>query len=130
MPSRENLSKKLNWLGVLKKFNASDGRLKDITSDNVRGLLSLYEASYLAIPWEDTLEEVGLSALMINGQGTPFDQSLQTPLHWKALRLGARKSIDLYELEDKRNTALLELAKFDYNLVQSIYQGDLIELLR
>lgn len=135
---KENLSTniELNWPDVFQKFNAPDGRLKDTTSDDVRGLLSLYEASYLAILGEDALEEVGLSALnrlnalVINDQGMSFDQSLQTPLHWTALRLGARKFIGQYELEDKRNTALLELAKLDYNLVQSIYQRDLIELSR
>ncbi|KAK4846036.1 hypothetical protein QYF36_012296 [Acer negundo] len=61
-------------------------------------------------------------------------QSLEIPLHWRMPRFEALKFIYLYTktdlVDDHNSLVLLELAKLDYNLVQSIHQQELKELSR
>lgn len=108
------------------------------------GLLSLYEASHLGMPGEEedhVLEEAKSFSTRNLRQliGTLEDdnllkqiveQSLETPLNWRMPRIEARNFIDIYERDNSKNLALLELAKLDYNLVQSVYQMEIKELSR
>ena len=57
-------------------------------------------------------------------------QSLEIPLYWRMPRVEARNFIDVYQKDNTKNLTLLELAKLDYNLVQSVYQQELKELER
>ena len=111
----------------------------DGISQDIAGLLSLYEASHLGVEGEDDLEEarrfstMHLKGLVGNLEGDLADQvqqSLEVPLHWRMPRLEARNFIDIYQRRNTKNSALLELAKLDYNLVQSVYQKELKELTR
>ncbi|KAL6136846.1 hypothetical protein ACLB2K_062141 [Fragaria x ananassa] len=58
------------------------------------------------------------------------EQSLETPVHWRMPRIEALNFISMYERDDSRNLVLLELAKLDYNLVQSVHQNEIKELSR
>ncbi|GMN70284.1 hypothetical protein TIFTF001_039340 [Ficus carica] len=51
--------------------------------------------------------------------------SLELPLPWQMLRLEIRWFIDVYERKKDMNSSLLELAKLDFNIVQSTHQEDL-----
>ncbi|XP_038901092.1 terpene synthase 10-like isoform X2 [Benincasa hispida] len=51
--------------------------------------------------------------------------ALKLPLHWRTQRLEARWFIEIYERKRTLNPILLEIAKLDFNMVQSIYQEDL-----
>ncbi|WJZ99522.1 hypothetical protein VitviT2T_017960 [Vitis vinifera] len=124
---------------VFDKFRSKDGRFMDGISQDIAGLLSLYEASHLGVEGEDDLEEarrfstMHLKGLVGNLEGDLADQvqqSLEVPLHWRMPRLEARNFIDIYQRRNTKNSALLELAKLDYNLVQSVYQKELKELTR
>ncbi|XP_008230161.2 PREDICTED: probable terpene synthase 9 [Prunus mume] len=129
---------------VFNKFRSRDGSFKDSLSKDVEGLLSLYEASHLGMPGEEednVLEEAKSFSTKNLRQlvGTLEDdnllkqiveQSLETPLHWRMPRIEARNFIDIYERDNSKNLALLELAKLDYNLVQSVYQMEIKELSR
>ncbi|KAF7140217.1 hypothetical protein RHSIM_Rhsim06G0155900 [Rhododendron simsii] len=53
---------------------------------------------------------------------------LECPVPWRMPRLEARNFIDLYESDSARNPLLLEFAKLDYNLVQSVHQKEVQEL--
>ena len=108
---------------------------------DVAGLLSLYEASYLGMPGEDhVLEEAKdfsskhlkslLETIKDEVLAKQVKQSLEVPLHWKLPRIEARDFIDIYSSDNTRNLDLLELAKLDYNLVQSQHQRELKELAR
>ncbi|OMP11737.1 hypothetical protein COLO4_03709 [Corchorus olitorius] len=55
-------------------------------------------------------------------------QSLEVPLYWRFPRSEARNFIDIYQRDSKMNLVLLELAKLDFNLLQSIYLKELKEL--
>ncbi|CAK9161367.1 unnamed protein product [Ilex paraguariensis] len=104
---------------------------------DVAGLLSLYEASHLAMNSEDGLEEaksfsikhlMSLAGKLDTNLVEQVKQSLHTPLYWRMPRLAARKFIDLYVVDDERCLILSKLAKLDYNLVQCVYQKEMKEL--
>ena len=111
----------------------------DGISQDIAGPLSLYEASHLGVEGEDDLEEARrFSTIHLKSQvgnlesdlADQVQQSLEVPLHWRMPRLEARNFIDIYQRCNTKNSALLELAKLDYNLVQSSYQKELKELTR
>ena len=108
-------------------------------NQDIVGLLSLYEASFLGVEGEDDLEEarrfttIHLKSLVGNLKYDLVDQvpqSLEVPLHWRMPRLETRNFIEVYQRRSRKNSALLELATLDYNLVQSAYQKELKELTR
>ncbi|KAB2610590.1 terpene synthase 9 [Pyrus ussuriensis x Pyrus communis] len=128
---------------VFNKFRTRDGRFEDSLSKDIEGLLSLYEASHLGTLGEDhVLEEAKsfsakkLRQLVGTLEGEDgllkqlVQQSMEIPLHWRMPRIEARSFIDIYKKDDSRNMELLELAKLDYNIVQSVYQREIKELSR
>jgi hypothetical protein len=124
---------------VFDKFRSSDGRFMDSLSSDMEGLLSLYEASHLGMHGQNTLEEARLFSVqnlkslmekLDSDSAEQVRQSLEIPLYWRMQRVEARNFIDVYQKDTAKNLTLLELAKLDYNLVQSIYQRELEELAR
>ncbi|XP_075650034.1 myrcene synthase, chloroplastic-like [Castanea sativa] len=125
---------------VFNSFMDERGNFKACLCEDTKGMLSLYEASFLAIENENILDEArefstkhlkvhvkknkdkNLSALV--------NHSLEVPLHWRMLRLEARWFIDIYRRREDMNTILLELAELDFNMVQATHQEDLKELSR
>jgi hypothetical protein len=125
--------------GVFDKFRSSDGRFTDSLSSDMEGLLSLYEASHLGMHGQNTMEEARLFSVqnlkslmrkLDSNSAEQVRQSLEIPLYWRMQRVEARYFIDVYQKDTAKNLTLLELAKLDYNLVQSIYQRELEELAR
>ena len=53
------------------------------------------------------------------------DHALELPLDWRMLRMEARWFIDVYAQRHDMNPSFLELAKLDFNMVQSTYLEDL-----
>ena len=111
----------------------------DSLSSDVEGLLSLYEASHLAMHGENTLVEgwnfsiKNLKSLMgklDSDSAKQVKQSLEIPLYLRMPRVEARSFIDVYQRDMTKNLSLLELAKLDYNLVQYVYQQEVKELAR
>ncbi|KAG0501224.1 hypothetical protein HPP92_001296 [Vanilla planifolia] len=105
---------------------------------DVNGLLSMYEASYLAMEGEDELDDARKFAIeqlskkrrsLISNSSLAeqIDYSLDLPLHWRMPRLHARWFINFYERQEDMNPTLLKLAKLDFNIVQSIYKKELKE---
>ncbi|KAI0493033.1 hypothetical protein KFK09_027309 [Dendrobium nobile] len=107
---------------------------------DVKGMLNLYEASFLAMEGEDELDEAGKFAMkhlkyhdrsLLSAQLVEqIEHALELPLHWRMSRLHTRWFIDAYERQKNFNPTLLELAKLDFNMVQSIYKTELQELSR
>uniref|UniRef100_A0A164ZI83 Terpene synthase like-29 n=1 Tax=Daucus carota subsp. sativus TaxID=79200 RepID=A0A164ZI83_DAUCS len=58
------------------------------------------------------------------------NHALDMPLHWKLTRVEARWYIDAYEKEQNINSNLLNFAKLDYNIIQSVYQKEVSKLAR
>lgn len=106
--------------------------------DDTMEILSLYEASFLMTEGESILEEARdftIKRLEEYIEKNELDQNdhlsllvthaLELPLHWRMLRLETRWFIDVYERKKDMNSSLLELAKLDFNIVQSTHQEDL-----
>ncbi|KAF5956334.1 hypothetical protein HYC85_003559 [Camellia sinensis] len=56
--------------------------------------------------------------------------ALDMPLHWRLTRVEARWFIETYEQEQNMSPILLEFAKLDYNMVQSVHQKEVGNLAR
>ncbi|KAF5938049.1 hypothetical protein HYC85_025555 [Camellia sinensis] len=117
------------------------GNLRSCLCEDTKGLLYLYEASYLSIDDESLLDEARnftIKNLKENLKKKDIDQnlamlvrhSLELPLHWRVQRLEARWFIDVYERRQDMTSVLLELAKLDFNMVQSIHQQEVKQMSR
>ncbi|KAK3023440.1 hypothetical protein RJ639_042684, partial [Escallonia herrerae] len=120
---------------VFMKFKDGSGNFKACLCEDIEGLLSLYEASYLSMEGETILDEArdfttkALKEALKTGTdqdlATLVNHALDQPLHWRVPRLEARWFIDAYKKRLDANPTLLELAKLDSNMVQAIDQEDL-----
>ncbi|KAE8692736.1 Isoprene synthase [Hibiscus syriacus] len=126
---------------VFKAFKDNKGSFKECLYKDVKGMLSLYEASHLAFEGEDLMEEAlqfsrmhlmdlhGIRNLE-EGLLEQVIHALELPLHRRMLRLEARWYIEAYGRKNVTKHNLLELAKLDFNMVQSTLQEDLQEMTR
>ncbi|KAL6143836.1 hypothetical protein ACLB2K_054531 [Fragaria x ananassa] len=128
---------------VFKNFTDCDGSFKDCLCKDVKGMLSLYEASFLGFEGETLLDEAlaftsmhlkNLSCRLLDTHGRnvleQVSHALEMPLHHRMQRLEARWYIEVYNKRQDANQMLLEFAKLDYNVVQQTYQSDLKDLSR
>ncbi|XP_052110780.1 isoprene synthase, chloroplastic [Arachis duranensis] len=119
-----------------------EGKFKKEISGDVLGLLNLYEASYLGFEGETILDEARafsathLKNLLQTNQvqnkviAEKVRHALELPYHRRVHRLEARWFIERYEQKEAHDGALLELAKLDFNMVQSVMKKELQELSR
>ena len=107
--------------------------------EDIKGMLSLYEASYNAFQGERLLDEarkftrIHLNHLKEDASKSLTEQvshALELPLQHRMLRLEARWYIEAYSKRSDANKALVEAAKLDFNMVQSTLQSDLKEMSR
>ncbi|KAL3334817.1 hypothetical protein AABB24_031168 [Solanum stoloniferum] len=125
---------------VFKKFTEQDGKFKETVTNDVQGLLSLYEASHLRVRDEEILEEALtfstthlesiVSNLSNNSLKVEVTEALSQPIRMTLPRMGARKYIPIYENNDAHNYLLLKFAKLDFNMLQKFHQRELSELTR
>ncbi|KAJ7950507.1 Myrcene synthase, chloroplastic [Quillaja saponaria] len=105
-------------------------------NNNIKEMLSLYEASYLSIEGETILDEAKdftrkyLKEFVLNINEDDYmsllvRHALEIPLHWRMHRLEAWWFIDIYERFPNANPFLLDLAKLDFNIIQATHQEDL-----
>ncbi|XP_058071038.1 alpha-terpineol synthase, chloroplastic-like [Magnolia sinica] len=125
--------------GAFNRFMDDSSSFKTSLCNDVKGMLSLYEASYLALDGETTLDEAkaftykhlkGLKGNIDSNLKNLVEHALELPLHWRMLRLEARWYIDTYERMEDMNPLLLELAKLDFNVMQTVYHGELRKMSR
>lgn len=129
--------------GMFKMFLDDDGNFEKRHSEDVKGVLSLYEASYLGMEGEEILEKAKqfcihhLNSMLQAGGGHEEDEmweeevrhALEMPLHWRMPRLEARHFIDVYQKRaDIKTEEIVELAKLEYNMVQAVHLKELKEL--
>ncbi|XVF61830.1 hypothetical protein PTKIN_Ptkin08bG0162400 [Pterospermum kingtungense] len=121
---------------VFSSFMDQLGNFKAGLCEDCKGLLSLYEASYLPLEGEvildkardfaaEQLQEHLKQKKLDEYHSMLVDHALELPLHWRVLRLEARWFVDVYERKEDGNPILLELAKLDFNIVQAVHQNDL-----
>ncbi|XP_043689739.1 (-)-germacrene D synthase-like [Telopea speciosissima] len=122
---------------VFNRFKDSDSKFKEDLINDVNGMLSLYEATHLGIHGEDILDEAlefttkRLKSIVIDLKPPLAKQvmnALKQPFHKGLSRVEVRNYISVYQEDKKKNESLLQHAKLDFNLLQSIYQKELSQL--
>ncbi|THU59403.1 hypothetical protein C4D60_Mb07t01800 [Musa balbisiana] len=126
---------------MFSRFKDEKGHLKTCLQHQTKGMLSLYEASYLGKEGEFVLIEAmdfttkHLKKLMEEGSLEPrfrehVAHALELPLNWRMERIHTRWFIETYRREATMNPLLLELAKLNFNLIQSMHKRELKEVSR
>lgn len=118
---------------MFKSFRDHKDGFKESLQKDVKGMVSLYEASFLAFEDETLLEEAKsfTRAHLKNQKGGTIslakevNHAIEMPLHHRMSRLEARLYIDAYSEKENANQSLLQLAILDFNMVQSTLQQDL-----
>ncbi|URE22752.1 hypothetical protein MUK42_16005 [Musa troglodytarum] len=117
---------------VFDKFKDEGGSFSSALTDDVKGLLSLYNAAYLGTHGETILDEAisftrSHLTSMVHDLNPPLatlvSLALETPLRRSIKRLFARHYISIYQEEPTRNDEILELAKLDFHMLQSLHRG-------
>ncbi|XP_034675081.1 valencene synthase-like [Vitis riparia] len=125
--------------GLFNEFKDEKGNFKKALVSDVRGMLGLYEAAHLRVHGEDILAKAlaftttHLKA-MVESLGYHLAEqvahALNRPIRKGLERLEARWYISVYQDEAFHDKTLLELAKLDFNLVQSLHKEELSNLAR
>ncbi|GFS44690.1 terpenoid cyclases/Protein prenyltransferases superfamily protein [Actinidia rufa] len=127
---------------VFNNFRGSNGNFKETLTNDIMGMLSLYEATYLKIHGEeDVLDKAHafakahLESMASHGVLSPFVaeqvmHALIQPLHRGVQRVEARHYISVYEKDDSRDEKLLRLAKIDFNRLQMLHKQELCHVSR
>ncbi|KAH6800193.1 hypothetical protein C2S52_000657 [Perilla frutescens var. hirtella] len=123
--------------------NEEGSDFKASLGDDTKGLLQLYEASFLLREGEDTLELARQYATKFLQKKVDHElidddsnllswirHSLEIPLHWRIQRLEERWFLDAYATRHDVNPIILELAKLDFNIIQATQQEELKDLSR
>ena len=102
-------------------------------------MLNLYEASFLAFEGENIMDEAlkfsrthlnEVKSMVNPALSELVSHALELPLHRRMVRLEARWYIEARSERKHVNGLLLELAKLDFNVVQSQLQSDLKDMSR
>ncbi|XP_050234277.1 terpene synthase 10-like [Mercurialis annua] len=131
---------------VFTRFMDEKRELKDCHRGDLKGILNLYEASYVLLEGENVLEEAQVLCIKhlqefvkeknIIGEEEYLvmlaSHALKLPSHWRMQRLETRWFIDVYEhnKDMKMKPTFLQLAKLEFNMVQAIHQQDLKQVSR
>ncbi|KAJ4951845.1 hypothetical protein NE237_028677 [Protea cynaroides] len=118
---------------VFDNFKDKKGHFKQELSGDIRGLMSLYEASQLGIEGEDTLDQANefahkhLSAKMMNLEpelAKVVGDTLEHPYHKNLARFKARYYLSPHQTY-KWVSVVKELAMMDFSMVQCLYLEEL-----
>ncbi|XP_068312110.1 (-)-germacrene D synthase-like [Pyrus communis] len=126
---------------MFNKFkDVNDAKFKGSLTNDIVGLLSLYEATHLRVHGEDILEEAlsftttHLESAAHRLSPGPLSQHVKHALYqpfWKGIpRLEARRYLSIDCEKNSHNETLLTFAKLDFNLLQKVHQKELSEITR
>ncbi|KAL0925858.1 hypothetical protein M5K25_004229 [Dendrobium thyrsiflorum] len=129
---------------LVKSYKDEKGCFKPCVFHDIKGLLSLYEASFLSMDGEDEIDEAKEFALKhlndcmrSNSSTNPtlvkhIALALELPLHHRIQKIQAPMFIEhacnMKEIDV--DPILLEFAQLDFNMTQSIYNRELKEITR
>uniref|UniRef100_A0A7N2MHK7 Uncharacterized protein n=1 Tax=Quercus lobata TaxID=97700 RepID=A0A7N2MHK7_QUELO len=126
--------------GVFNIFKDERGKFKACLCEETKGILSLYEASFLLTESENVLEELRnfttkhLQEYVKQNKDKTLSAmvtyALELPLHWRIIKFETRWIIDIYRSREDMNPILLKLAEMDFNMVQTVHQEDLKQVSR
>ncbi|TKY48785.1 terpene synthase 11 [Spatholobus suberectus] len=124
---------------VFNKFLDKSGNFKESITRDIWGMLSLYEASYLGAKGEEVLQHAMEFSRTHLHQSLPHlgpevrrlvVEALTLPRHLRMARLEARNYMVEYSQASGQIPDLLELARLDFDMAQSMHQKELAEISR
>ncbi|GMH22796.1 hypothetical protein Nepgr_024639 [Nepenthes gracilis] len=128
---------------IFKKFQDDKRHFKESLIHDIRGILALYEASFLGMHGELILDEAQAFAIthlkssIAMGTCPPelLEQvihALDVPFHWNFARLEARHYILVYKqnMSNAHEEALLKFAALDFNIVQALHHNEISQITR
>ncbi|XBH57856.1 hypothetical protein VPH35_079390 [Triticum aestivum] len=116
---------------VFLKFKDDQG---NFASNDVNSLLALYNATYLRIRGEEMLDDAvtftknRLQSMVEHLEPRLAEEvlcTLETPHFKRVERVETRRYIAVYEKKATRDEDILEFAKFDFNILQTLYCEEL-----
>ena len=119
---------------IFNEFKDGKGNFKDNLIDDVEGLLSLYEASFLGGHGEDTLDKAlyfckthleSAVAHLVSPLADKVSRALKRPLLKGVPKHEQWHHILIYQQDEACPGAVLKLAKLDFNVLQKCYQDEL-----
>ncbi|CAN6218960.1 unnamed protein product [Urochloa humidicola] len=122
---------------VFDKFKDDTGDFSASLVAEPRSLLSLYNASHLAPPGEETLDEAiafsrshleAMKGELRSPLAEQVSRALEIPLPRFPKRLETMRYIAEYEKEEGHIGMILELARLDFNLLRSFHLKELKDL--
>ncbi|KAH0458423.1 hypothetical protein IEQ34_013738 [Dendrobium chrysotoxum] len=122
---------------VFSNFLDEKGEFMSCLNNDVKALLSLYEAAHLYMPGEEILDKaLEFSKIQLKTLASNMDfylsemvsSSLEIPLVRRADRLKAKLYFSIFEKESICNETLLNFAKLDFNLLQATHQEEVRSL--
>ncbi|KAJ4901657.1 Alpha-barbatene synthase [Raphanus sativus] len=118
---------------VFNRFKGNDGKFKECMIEDVKGLLSFYEAVHFGTTTDHILDEAlsfsvdHLEQLASGLRESPphvlkhVQNALYIPQHRKTQVLVAKEYISFYEQEEDRDDTLLKLAKLNFKFLRLHY---------
>ncbi|PIA58446.1 hypothetical protein AQUCO_00500402v1 [Aquilegia coerulea] len=120
---------------MFNRFIDKHGKFRQSLSNDLKGMMALYQASHLGIEGEDILDQACVFASKSLHDFTPYlnqDQAnvinylLDHPYHTSLTRFLVKESIKNHESKlETYDVLLLELAKVDFNIVQFLHRSEL-----
>nr|AGW18160.1 terpene synthase 3 [Copaifera langsdorffii] len=120
--------------GIFIQYKDQNGNFNEKLRNDVRGMLSLYEAAQLRIDGDDILAEALdftstqlklLSSQLGPSLVTEVEHSLRLPLHKTLPRIEARHYMSFYQDDPSHNEILLTFAKLDFDMLQKLHQNEI-----
>ena len=121
------------------KFKDTNGNFKESLTRDVRGMLSLYEATHLRVHGEDILDEAllfitpqleSVASCLSPPLAAEVRHALKQPIRKGLPRLEARQYFSIYQEDPSHDKFLLTFAKLDFNLLQKQHQKELADIAR
>ncbi|KAJ9565412.1 hypothetical protein OSB04_001378 [Centaurea solstitialis] len=125
---------------IFNKYKDANGLFDESLTNDVQGLLELYEASYMRVQGEVVLDEalvftryhlgnIAKDLLYTNSMlSTQIQEALKQPVLKRLPRLEAVRYIPFYQQQTSHNESLLKLAELGFNLLQSLYREELSQV--
>ncbi|KAL5766825.1 hypothetical protein ACOSP7_017442 [Xanthoceras sorbifolium] len=122
---------------IFNKFIDGKGNFKESLTNDVLGMLSLYEAAQLEGHGKDILDKAivfttahlqSMAMHLSNPYAAKITHVLKWPIHKAVQRIESRRFFSIYQDQPSHNQALLRLAKLDFNLLQSLHKKELCQL--
>ncbi|XP_065628263.1 (-)-germacrene D synthase isoform X1 [Quercus suber] len=124
---------------IFNKFKDNMGNFKESLTNDVKGMLSFYEATHMRVHGEDILDEAlkftttHLESMTINLSpplATQVSHALNRPIRKCLPRVEARQYFSIYQENASHNEVLLNFAKLDFNMLQKQHQKELSHISR